>query len=237
MARIGRFCAALILCYAGSALAQDVLLTPPTDKYPESMKAIKAYAAKSEWRIEVPGKGSSPETVRVLVPSPFRGSQDIAGSVLPTTPRSSIYRFKYIDVPASGRRLQPFTFLEVDWNTEGQPRGPGGSFITPHYDFHFYVRDRAFVDRMQCVTTAKVCDSQKTGHAAMRPFMQLPPNQFLPAKYFPDTDSSIAAMGMHSLDGAFNYTVDHVNHSPVIIYGSYDNEVAFLEMSLTLYAF
>lgn len=42
---------------------------------------------------------------------------------------------------------------------------------------------------------------------------------------------------MHNLDGSFDYTIDNVNHNPVIIYGTFDGELAFPEVSMTLYGF
>jgi hypothetical protein len=223
-------------------VSQKITLVPPTNKYPASDKAIKKYANRPDWKIEVPVKPErdhiAPQSVRLIVPSPFSGGYTLANSVLPIVPQSSIYRFRYDDISAATSPALPFRYLEVDWNMEGQKRGPNGSFITPHFDFHFYTKEKTFVEQdMDCVTTGKTCDAMKTGYDQMRNFLSLPPDPFVPAKYFPDNDSSIAAMGMHNLDGNFSYTVDNVNHNAIIIYGSFEGELAFLEVSLTLYAF
>jgi hypothetical protein len=227
-----------------SFVAAQITLVPPSDKYPQDFEKITKYAARGEWKVEVPVKREagrvSPQALRLSVPSPFTAGGDsiTENSLLTTTPQSSIYRFKYLDISADTKPAFPFRYVEVDWNTEGAPRGPNGSFSTPHYDFHFYLKDRAYVEkRMECMTVGKTCDSQKTGYAQMQHFMDLPPDRFIPEKYFPDVDSSIAAMGMHNLDGSFDYTVDNVNHNPVIIYGTFDGELAFLEVSMTLYGF
>lgn len=224
-------------------------LVPPNNKFPKSDAAIRKYAASNVWKIEIPTKTeagrSAPQSLRLIVPTPFTSNGFfLSDSVLPTDPESSIYRFKYIDIsagmfkPLAASPQFPIKYLEVDWNTEGLPRGPNGSFITPHYDFHFYFRDCKWVmEHMTCMTTGKTCDPQKSGHDTMRPFLQLPPDSFLPASYFPDVDSSIVYMGLHNLDGKFTYEVQNVNHNPVIIYGSFENELAFLEVSMTLYAF
>lgn len=235
---------ACLVAFPSLKVAAQGTLVPPSDKFPHSQKKMETYAARSEWKVEVPvgrdGDRVSPQALRLIVPSPFNaGGDSIHGnSLLPTTPQSSIYRFKYLDISAATRPAFPFRYVEVDWNTEGKPRGPNGSFITPHYDFHFYVKDRAFVEKhMECMTVGKTCDSLKTGYSQMRHFLDLPPDRFIPEKYFPDNDSSIAAMGMHNLDGSFAYTVENVNHNPVIIYGTFDGELAFLEVSMTLYGF
>jgi hypothetical protein len=242
-----RFLLSLVIVCAvacPSFVVAQVTLVPPSDKYPQSFEKIKKYAERGDWKVDVPVKREggrvSPRALRLVVPSPFAaGGDSIAkNSLLPVTPQSSIYRFKYLDVSADIQPAFPFKYVEVDWNTEGAPRGPNGSFITPHYDFHFYVKDRAFVEKdMECMTSGKTCDAQKTGYHQMRHFLDLPPDRFIPEKYFPDNDSSITEMGMHTLDGSFKYTVDNVNHNPVIIYGTFDGELAFLEVSMTLYGF
>lgn len=226
--------------YLLPAVAHDRGLVPPSTVYPASNAAVVDYAARPEWKVDITQQSAGmpqPQALRVRVPSPFSGGTALANSLLPTEPQSSIYRFKYLEVPQVQPAL-PFQLIEVDWNTEGLPRGPNGSFITPHYDFHFYTRSSAFVDtQMNCVTSDKTCDAQKTDYAQMRRFLQLPPAQFMPAKAFADTGSSITAMGLHSLDGTFDFSVASVNHNPVIIYGSFAGEIAFLEASITLYAF
>lgn len=226
-----------------SFVAAQITLVPASDKYPQSFAKIKKYAGRGDWKVEVPAKNEgervSPQALRLIVPSPFAGGDSIAkNSLLPTTPQSSIYRFKYLDISADTKPAFPFRYVEVDWNTEGQPRGPNGTFITPHYDFHFYLKDRAEVEKqMDCMGAGKTCDSQQTGYHQMRHFLDLPPDRFMPEKYFVDNDSSIKAMGIHNLDGSFDYTVENVNHNPVIIYGTFDGEVTFLEVSMTLYGF
>ncbi len=176
--------------------------------------------------------------VELEMPSPFHDGQLLSDSILPVLPHSSIYRFQYLDIDQSDELDVPFQYVEVDWNTEGLPRGPNGSFINPHFDFHFYTKSQAFVEQeMQCVTVGKTCDGLKTGYEQMRRFLHLPPSSYVPADYFPDSGSAIAQMGLHNLNGQFQYSIEHVNHNPVIIYGSFDGEIVFLEASLTLYAF
>jgi hypothetical protein len=172
------------------------------------------------------------------LPSPFEEGNTVQRSILPTKPSWYIYRFKYLDFTDEEKNRLPFEYVEVDWNTEGLPRGPNNSFITPHYDFHFYTKTREFVEReMNCENNGKTCDPQGTRQEQMGRFLELPGPTFLPSSYFPDTGSSIPRMGLHNLDATFDYTVDHVNHNPVLIYGTFDGTIAFLEASLTLFAF
>jgi len=224
------------------AVAHDVGLVPSSDQYPASNKAVKKYSKLPEWKLETLMEDKNgkavPKAFRLVVPSPFKKEIKVDDSVLPTEPQSSIYRFKYLDVPKLQKNPVPFQFVEVDWNTEGQPRGPNGSFITPHYDFHFYTKSGSYVDnKITCVTTGKTCDPQKTGYQDMRRFLKLPADKFVPKNTFTDTGSSIVAMGLHNLDGKFKFTIDSVNHNPVLIYGTFDGEIAFFEASITLYGF
>lgn len=231
-----------LLIQLSPANAHDVGLVPESNQYPASNAAVKKYSQLPAWKAEILLENKKEKSVlnvfRVVVPSPFEKTISMAGAVLPTEPQSSIYRFKYLDLPKLQKNPTPFQFVEVDWNTEGQPRGPNGSFVTPHYDFHFYTKSGSYVDnKITCVTTGKTCDPQKTGYQDMRRFLKLPADKFVPKNTFTDTDSSIVAMGLHNLDGKFKFTIDSVNHNPVLIYGTFDGEIAFFEASITLYGF
>ena len=151
---------------------------------------------------------------------------------LPLGPCQYIYRFQYLDLE---RDAAPFEYVEIDWNTEGEPRGPNGSFVTPHFDFHFYLLPRQQVDsELQCKSSnGRTCDPTLTAYDRTRRFLEMPAPEELPSSYKPDIDSSIPEMGLHHLDFAPEYTVDYVNHHPTLIYGSFDQEVVFLESSVT----
>jgi hypothetical protein len=183
------------------------------------------------------GRRGLPTEVSVdLAPIRFTGDGESAS--LPIGPCGTIYRFRFPAIRAPGRHTpSPFRYVEVDWNTEGVPRGPNGSFISPHFDFHFYRRSRARVDATTtCVSTnGKTCDALQTDYSQMRRFLDLPPGRFVPPLYRPDVGSSIPAMGLHLLDMTFDYTVENVNHSPVLIYGTFQGEVLFAEASVTLF--
>jgi len=231
------------LLFLGSAsMAQEIVLVPATDSPPDGLSAVADYAQDERWGIQAvlhDGMGDRAiERVQLQMPSPFKDGFRLSDSRLPNLPQGSIYRFKLMDIESVDGLEVPFEYIEVDWNTEGAPRGPNGSFVNPHFDFHFYTKSQSYVNReMICVTLQKTCDAQQTGYAQMRRFLRLPEASFLPSEYFPDSGSSIAKMGLHNLDGSFEYTIENVNHNPVIIYGTFDGEVVFLEGSLTLFAF
>lgn len=251
--RVAGFLAAsfLVLGADPSAQAEDrrhkkfsgqvVVTLPPQGGIEVGERRLAKYTAEAGWETQLAvSADGSPRALRVFLPSPFRRRSHggVLRSKLPTRPQWYIYRFNFLEFSNEVQSLLPFQYLEVDWNTEGLPRGPNDSFITPHFDFHLYTKSREFInDETDCANNGKTCDSLETGQVQMGRFLDLPEPCFLPEYYFPDTGSSIPAMGLHNLDGEFQYTTDNVNHNAVIIYGSFDGEVAFLEASLTLFAF
>ncbi|MGC4108648.1 MAG: hypothetical protein QM753_20170 [Thermomicrobiales bacterium] len=68
----------------------------------------------------------------------------------------------------------------------------------------------------------------------MRRFQNMPDARYVPDLYRPDVGSAIPMMGLHLLDMTQQYTVDAVNHYPVLIYGTFDGAVVFAEASVTL---
>lgn len=179
----------------------------------------------------------TPARVAVSIPSiAFTGPGQ--SSTLPVGPCQTIYRYVFSHIRTRQHATaSPFKYVEVDWNTEGRPRGPHGSFVSPHFDFHFYTRQQSWVDEhLQCGTSnGKTCDPQKTSYAQMRRFLLAPPAADVPLGYFPDTGSSIPEMGFHLLDGHVHYSITEVNHHPVLLYGSYDGQILFAEASVTQY--
>ena len=158
-------------------------------------------------------------------------------ATLPVGPCQHIYRYAYADIQAPQGADQPFQYVEIDWNTEGEPRGPNGSFISPHFDFHFYLLPRETIEHeLECVSSnGKTCDAFLTDYEQTRRFQDMPEGSHVPDLYRPDVGSAIPAMGMHHLDMTADYTVDAVNHTPVLIYGSFGGDIVFAEASVTLY--
>ncbi|MGN6275612.1 MAG: hypothetical protein ACTHNP_06745 [Solirubrobacterales bacterium] len=157
-------------------------------------------------------------------------------STLPVGPCQHIYRFRFPQIRATDGHPSPFRYVEVDWNTEGEARGPHGSFISPHFDFHFYLPPRRVIDAttMCGSSNGKTCDPFLTGYAQMRRFLRLPPPAYVPRSYRPEVESSIPMMGLHLLDSRFTYTVPYVDEHPVLLYGTFNGKVTFAEASVTL---
>ncbi|MEO6297897.1 MAG: hypothetical protein ABIO74_12415 [Dokdonella sp.] len=158
-------------------------------------------------------------------------------STLPVGPCQYIHRFVFpVVVAPTGAVVEPFAYAEIDWNTEGLPRGPNGSFSSPHFDFHFYLAPQKAVDAaMSCISSnGKTCDPLKTDYAQMERFLDLPDASSVPATYRPDVDSSISSMGLHLIDSTFDYTVKNVDHTPTLLYGTFAGKIVFAESSVTL---
>lgn len=155
---------------------------------------------------------------------------------LPVGPSQFIYRFRNSVVVAPDSDHQPFRFVEIDWNTEGVPRGPNGSFVSPHFDFHFYTMPLEEMERdVTCVSSnGKTCDALLTDYEQMRRLQNMPEARYIPDLYRADVGSAIPTMGLHLLDMTAEYSVDAVDHYPVLIYGTFDGRVIFAEASVTL---
>ena len=198
-------------------------------------RQIDDYAAAGAYHAVQANVDGRASTVLIEIPAiAFTGEGRSA--TLPVGPCQYIYRYQYSEIEAPPDAARPFAYVEVDWNTEGEPRGPNGSFVSPHFDFHFYLLPRDAIEQLACVSSnGKTCDALLTHYAQMRPFLYLPDSALVPDEYRPDVDSSIPAMGLHLLDVTIDYTVETVNHYPTLIYGTFDGEIVFAEASVTLY--
>ena len=197
---------------------------------------MNAYAGSGEFVAQQ--ESAEGATARVLVEIPaIEFSGEGQSTTLPVGPTQYIYRFQDSGIIAPNTSNQPFTYVEIDWNTEGEPRGPNGSFVSPHFDFHFYMLPMEEMEReLTCVSSnGKTCDALLTDYDQIRRFQDLPDARYVPELYRADVGSAIPVMGLHLLDMTMDYTVDAVNHYPVLIYGTFDGRVIFAEASVTLY--
>jgi hypothetical protein len=116
----------------------------------------------------------------------------------------------------------PFTWGLVNWNPMGHD--PEGIYTAPHFDFHFYLQDKAGRDAIRTGTCAQhgmidCADYQR----AKSPV----PSRYLPPTYA-DFDAVVAKMGNHLIDA----TSPEFNGQPfthTFMYGAYDGAVTFYE--------
>ncbi len=78
-------------------------------------------------------------------------------------------------------------------------------------------------------------DGYRPDYTQMQQFQYMPESRYIPDGYRPDVDSAIPAMGLHLLDMTQVYSVEAVNHYPVLIYGTFGGTVMFAEASVTLF--
>jgi hypothetical protein len=238
---VGVAAAAALVLGAAIAWAPAGLAQAVTDcsavSLEDGSQLMDAYAGAGAYPTVQRNKpNGAPTRVSVDVPQVgFTGPGSSA--TLPVGPCQHIYRYQFGKVQAPGAEPRsPFRYVEVDWNTEGLPRGPNNSFVSPHFDFHYYLRPRRWVDKKtRCTSTNGItCDPLRTSYPQMQCFLHMPKPGFVPASYGPDTGSSIPKMGLHLLDRTFDYTVGNVDHHPTLIYGTFNGEVLFAEASVTL---
>jgi hypothetical protein len=241
VALLGVLLASTLLWTGSEKTASAAVSTPvaaadcASEDLTASKAQIDAYLAAGTFPATQEDAGGHTSAVSVEIPAiQFTGSGQ--SSTLPVGPCQYIHRFVFPVVAAATGMAEPFVYVEIDWNTEGLPRGPNGSFSSPHFDFHFYLLPQKEVDaEMNCVSSnGKTCDPLKTDYAQMQRFLNLPDASSVPATYRPDVDSSIPDMGLHLIDSTFDYTVEKVDHTPTLLYGTFAGKVVFAESSVTL---
>lgn len=208
-----------------------------TDDTATWLTQMNAYAEAGAFDAVQEVAAGVTSTVMVEIPA-IEFSGEGQSATLPVGPLQYIYRFQNSMIAAPDGAEQPFTYVEIDWNTEGEPRGPNGSFASPHFDFHFNMLPLEEMEReLICVSSnGKTCDALLTDYDQMRRFQNMPEARYIPDLYRADIGSAIPVMGLHLLDMTIDYTVDTINHYPVLIYGTFDGAVIFAEASITLYS-
>jgi hypothetical protein len=210
---------------------------PPATPTPAWQEQMDAYGAAGDFTVtQINDAQGVTESVMLEIP-PIEFTGEATSSTLPEGPLQYIYRFKDSAVGAPDGSQVPFQYVEVDWNTEGAPRGPNGSFSSAHFDFHFYMWPQEQVEaELTCVSSnGKTCDEFLTDYSQMQMFQDMPESKYIPEGYRADVGSAIPAMGLHLLDMTQVYSVEAVNHYPVLIYGTFQGTVMFAEASVTLF--
>ena len=121
----------------------------------------------------------------------------------------------------------PYRFVELNWN----PKGHGGPYTAPHFDFHFYripVAERNAIDPTSpegAERAAKLPASEElpAGYVSSHLLMKLTPAQ-----------ASVPKMGLHWLD-MNSPELPPQNHpfTSTFIVGSWDGKVIFDEPMIT----
>ncbi len=108
----------------------------------------------------------------------------------------------------------------INWESTGHP--PPKVYDTPHFDFHFYMIDRAQQTGIQFKSELQSGDPD-----------QQPPAELLPVGYIVPPGTAVPAMGVH----AINPAAPEFNGQPftaTFIYGYHDRQLTFLEPMTSL---
>ena len=130
-----------------------------------------------------------------------------------------------LELPAAAATLGlPVKWAMLNWNPEGHMHPAPPVWATPHFDFHFYLAEKALVDGIRPGPCAEVIDCDDFKRAS-KP---------LPAAQAPDgyieVGAAVAAMGNHLVDSKDPELADpSLGFSGTFIYGTYDGRMIFLE--------
>jgi len=125
-----------------------------------------------------------------------------------------------VPLQVKATQLTPFDHVGINWNPNGHE--PPGVFDVPHFDIHFYMI--SVEEQMAIPAWSPETDAE---------FNNYPPTGYMPADYFtpPGPATAEPQMGKHWLPvdlGAY------LPFSKIMIYGSYDGKITFVEPMITL---
>ena len=126
------------------------------------------------------------------------------------------------------QKVAPFKWIGLNWNPHGHPDPAPKPYAEPHFDFHFYIADRAAVKKLRPGTCGELidCDDFKK---ATKP---------VPAEYVHRDHINVGAavpdMGNHLIDSkAPELAKGGPQFTHTFIYGAYDGAITFYEPMIT----
>ncbi|MCW2119598.1 DUF5602 domain-containing protein [Flavobacterium sp. 7A] len=113
----------------------------------------------------------------------------------------------------------PFDHIGINWNPHGHE--PVGVFDLPHFDFHFYI-----------ISIAEQLAIPAWSDATNALFNNYPAAEYLPANYItpPGSGTAEGQMGKHWVPANSS---DYLPFTKLMVYGSYDGKVNFIEPMMT----
>lgn len=172
------------------------------------------YGKVRSW-ISVTKNGNPNEIGIEITPEAFKNLTDEDDKKIPSDHSTII-----VPLHLKAKQLTPFDHIGLNWNPHGHI--PVGVFDVPHFDIHFY---------MISVASQMAIPAYSTETDAA--FNNYPPAGYMPANYFtpPGEATAEPQMGKHWLPVNL---ADFLPFSKIMIYGSYDSEVTFIEPMITL---
>ena len=135
-------------------------------------------------------------------------------------------RFSLPDGAASDT-LAPFKWVGLNWNPHGHPEPAPKSYAEPHFDFHFYIAERAAVKQLKPGACGELIDCENFKRAT-KP---------VPAKYVHrhhiNVGAAVPDMGNHLVDSKAPELAPDGRFTHTFIYGAYDAAITFYEPMIT----
>lgn len=117
-----------------------------------------------------------------------------------------------------------FDHVMLNWNSHGH--APAVLFGKPHFDIHFYMVDKAAVER---INPSSPNFSARAAH--------LPDPKYVPLNYVappgPPAQNAVPAMGLHWVDTTDGLVPGKYNFTQILINGTWDGEYTFIEPMMT----
>ena len=211
----------------------EVVSAPPVKGSPEWANLIAAQFGEIDgWETEFvkDGKGD-PEAVRLFLPSPLKPSDagsagDRVETTLPLEPPGHVIRFKKIPFNDGIEDKVAFRFADIGWNV-----GSEGGDVQPQIDVLFHIGSLEELDSVEdCAPERADCEAPPTEDELAKRLADRPPNCFLPSGSVPVVERATAETGLFNLAARPDSGPD----DPVLIYGTYNGEIVFLGVSITL---
>lgn len=137
------------------------------------------------------------------------------------------YEFR-MSLPAvlAEREDMPFRWVGVNWNVHGHPPA---AWSVPHFDFHFYMVERAAIDSIRVGPCPFFINCEDKKRALVK----------VPAKYVHadhiDVEATVSMMGNHLIDSKTPELAER-NRKPFThtwIFGAYEGRITFYETMIT----
>lgn len=172
------------------------------------------YGKVRSW-ISVDRNGNPNEIGIEMTPEAFKNITDEEDKKIPADHSTII-----VPLHLKAKQATPFNHVGLNWNPHGHI--PEGVFDVPHFDIHFYT-----------ISVEEQLAIPEWSPATNDLFNNYPPLGYMPADYFtpPDAATAEAQMGKHWLPANLG---DYLPFSKIMIYGSYDGNVIFVEPMITL---
>lgn len=126
-----------------------------------------------------------------------------------------------LEIPYQAKAYFPYNHISIDWAMTGH--GPTGVYDKPHFDIHFYMISE--IQQSNIMNDIMYSSSPGEAIAVTGP-------SIVPASYFPGP--FVEMMGTHWISRNAPELFSGAPFTSTFIYGTHNNEIAFIEPMVTL---